>query len=93
MFSTEAGNRDPSVFDEPDRLDFHRDASRHLTFGHGIHTCLGAPLARVELQVVFSLLLERIPAMRLAVPAADIELKNDARIFGIHTLPVTWDPR
>ncbi|QDQ93021.1 cytochrome P450 [Rhodococcus sp. WB9] len=93
MFSTEAGNRDPSVFDEPDRLDFHRDASRHLTFGHGIHTCLGAPLARVELQAVFSLLLERIPAMRLAVPAADIELKNDARIFGIHKLPVTWDPR
>lgn len=91
MFSTEAGNRDPSVFDDPDRLDFHRDASRHLTFGHGIHTCLGAPLARVELQVVFSLLLERIPTMRLAVPAAEIGLKNEARIFGIHELPVTWD--
>ncbi|MGV9863015.1 cytochrome P450 [Rhodococcus koreensis] len=91
MFSTEAGNRDPSVFDEPDRLDFHRDASRHLTFGHGIHTCLGAPLARLELQVVFSILLERIPTLRLAVPAADIRLKNDARIFGVHELPVTWD--
>lgn len=91
MFSTEAGNRDPSVFDEPDRLDFHRDASRHLTFGHGIHTCLGAPLARLELQVVFSIVLERIPGLRLAVPAADIGLKNDARIFGVHELPITWD--
>lgn len=91
MFSTEAGNRDPSVFDEPDRLDFHRDASRHLTFGHGIHTCLGAPLARLELQVVYSLLLERIPSLRLAVPASDIKLKNDARIFGVHELPIMWD--
>ena len=91
MFSTEAGNRDPSVFDEPDRLDFHRDASRHLTFGHGIHTCLGAPLARLELQVVYSLLLERIPNLRLAVPASEVGLKNDARIFGVHELPVTWD--
>ncbi|WP_241383936.1 cytochrome P450 [Rhodococcus sp. CH91] len=91
MFSTEAGNRDPSVFDEPDRLDFQRDASRHLTFGHGIHTCLGAPLARLELQVVFSIVLERIPTLRLAVPADDIRLKNDARIFGVHELPITWD--
>lgn len=91
MFSTEAGNRDPEVFDEPNRLDFHRDASRHLTFGHGIHTCLGAPLARLELQVVYSLLLERIPSLRLAVPASEIGLKNDARIFGVHELPVTWD--
>ncbi|MDV7242708.1 MULTISPECIES: cytochrome P450 [Rhodococcus] len=91
MFSTEAGNRDPSVFDEPNHLDFHRDASRHLTFGHGIHTCLGAPLARLELQVVYSLLLERIPSLRLAVPASDIKLKNDARIFGVHELPIMWD--
>lgn len=91
MFSTEKGNRDPEVFSEPDTLDFHRDASRHLTFGHGIHACLGAPLARVELQAVYTLLLERLPNLRLAVPADQIEMKNDARIFGIHELPVTWD--
>lgn len=91
MFSTEKGNRDPDVFSEPDALDFHRDASRHLTFGHGIHACLGAPLARLELQVVYTLLLERLPNLRLAVPADQIEMKNDARIFGIDALPVTWD--
>lgn len=90
MFSTEAGNRDPSVFDEPDRLDFHRDASRHLTFGHGLHSCLGAPLARLELAVVFGTVLERFPDLRLAVPASEIQMKNDARIFGVHQLPVTW---
>ena len=91
MFSTEKGNRDPEVFSDPDVLDFHRDASRHLTFGHGIHACLGAPLARLELRVVYALLLERLPNLRLAVPAEQIEMKNDARIFGIHELPVTWD--
>lgn len=92
MFSTEAGNRDPEIFEDPDTLDFHRDApGRHLTFGHGIHACLGAPLARLELQVVFTLLLERLPNLRLAVDAGEVEMNNEARIFGVHSLPVTWD--
>lgn len=91
LLSTQAGNRDPEVFDEPDRLDIHRDASRHLTFGHGIHTCLGAPLARLELQVVISALLERLPSLRLAVPSEEVRVKTEARIFGLHELPLTWD--
>lgn len=91
VMATEAGNRDTAIFADPDRLDFHRDASKHLTFGHGIHTCLGAPLARLELDVVFSTLIARIPTLRLAVPAADIRIKNDARIFGAYEVPVTWD--
>lgn len=91
MFATEKGNRDADVFPDPDVMDFHRDATRHLTFGHGIHACLGAPLARLELAVVYTLLIERLPNLRLAVPASEIEMKNDARIFGIHELPVTWD--
>lgn len=91
MVSTEAGNRDPAVFEDPDRFDIHRDASRHLTFGHGIHTCLGAPLARLELDVVFTTLLERIPTLRLAVPADQVQIKGDARIRGAHSVPVTWD--
>lgn len=91
MFSSEAGNRDPKVFTDPDRLEFHRDASKHLTFGHGIHTCLGAPLARLELQIVFGSLIERLPGLRLAEDADKPGLKNDARIFGVHELLVDWD--
>lgn len=91
MLATDAGNRDPSVFEDPDRLDFHRDAGRNLSFGHGVHVCIGAPLARLELQVVFSALLDRIPTLRLAVPSSDIEVKSDNKIFGTYSLPVTWD--
>ncbi|WP_040841376.1 cytochrome P450 [Nocardia brevicatena] len=91
MLSTEAGNRDAAAFDEPDRFDIHRDAGRHLTFGHGIHTCLGAPLARLELDVVFTTLLKRLPTLRLAVPAAAVRVKYEAKILGVHELPVTWD--
>ncbi|MET7773644.1 cytochrome P450 [Nocardia sp. NPDC005366] len=90
MMSTEAANKDADVFDDPERFDIHRDASRHMTFGHGIHTCLGAPLARLELDIVFTTLLERIPTLRLAVPAAEVKVKF-ARIFGLDELPVTWD--
>ncbi|MFI9411432.1 cytochrome P450 [Nocardia gamkensis] len=90
MMSTEAANKDADVFDDPERFDIHRDAGRHMTFGHGIHTCLGAPLARLELDIVFTTLLERIPTLRLAVPAAEVKVKF-ARIFGLDELPVTWD--
>ncbi|OBA66404.1 cytochrome [Nocardia sp. 852002-20019_SCH5090214] len=90
MMSTEAANKDAGVFDDPERFDIHRDASRHMTFGHGIHTCLGAPLARLELDIVFTTLLERIPTLRLAVPAAEVKVKF-ARIFGLDELPITWD--
>lgn len=90
MMSTEAANKDADIFDDPERFDIHRDASRHMTFGHGIHTCLGAPLARLELDIVFTTLLERIPTLRLAVPAAEVKVKF-ARIFGLDELPVTWD--
>ncbi|MCX4095843.1 cytochrome P450 [Nocardia sp. alder85J] len=91
LFATEAGNRDATVFSAPDEFDIRRNADRHLTFGHGLHVCLGAPLARLELQVVYSALLERIPTLRLAVPAADIRIRSDTKILGTHELPVTWD--
>ena len=62
-----AANRDPSVFDEPDRLDVARaNASRHLTFGGGIHYCLGAPLARLESRIALEVLLERFGRIELA---------------------------
>jgi len=60
-----AANRDPEQFPEPDRLDITRDPNRHVAFGHGIHSCLGGPLARVEGQIAISTILERFPEMRL----------------------------
>ncbi|MET9633739.1 cytochrome P450 [Lentzea sp. NPDC006480] len=85
-----AGNRDESVFPDPDRIDLKREATAHLTFGYGVHQCLGQQLARVELQEVFARLHQRIPTLRLAVPFEDIEFKNDALVYGVRALPVTW---
>ena len=86
-----AGNRDESVFPDPDRIDLQRGATAHLAFGYGVHQCLGQQLARVELQEVFARLHQRIPTLRLAVPFEDIEFKNDALVYGVRSLPVTWD--
>ncbi|WP_189154922.1 cytochrome P450 [Lentzea pudingi] len=86
-----AGNRDESVFPDPDRIDLRRGATAHLAFGYGIHQCLGQQLARVELQEVFVRLHQRIPTLRLAVPFEDVEFKNDALVYGVRALPVTWD--
>ncbi|MFN0301826.1 MAG: cytochrome P450 [Burkholderiales bacterium] len=83
-------NRDESVFPNPDAVDFERDASAQLAFGYGIHQCLGQMLARYELHILFAVLLRRLPALRLAVPLADIRFKHDMQIYGIHNLPVTW---
>jgi cytochrome P450 len=85
-----AANHDESVFDDPDRFDITRRAASHLTFGRGRHYCLGAPLARIELQAVFSQLIPRFPAMRLAVPAGELRLNNDVLAGGLAELPVSW---
>ncbi|MFA5710874.1 cytochrome P450 [Mycolicibacterium sp.] len=90
MVAMDAANRDPKVFDDPNTLNIRRDARSHIAFGYGIHVCLGAPLARVELQVVINALLQRIPTLKVAVPAEEVEVKSDARIFGLKALPVTW---
>jgi cytochrome P450 len=84
----EIGNRDPEVFTDPDRLDLTRDARRHV--GFGVHQCLGQPLARMELQVVYSTLYKRIPTLKLAAPIEDVRFKTDAFIYGVHALPVSW---
>ncbi|MES5819997.1 cytochrome P450 [Streptomyces sp. RG80] len=86
----EIGNRDPEVFEDPDRLDLTRDARRHVAFGFGIHQCLGQPLARMELQVVYGTLYKRIPTLKLACDLQDVKFKHDAFIYGVHELPVAW---
>ncbi|MGW0810014.1 cytochrome P450 [Nonomuraea sp. NPDC002799] len=84
-------NRDPAVFEDPDALRPGRpEARRHLAFGHGVHQCLGQQLARIELRIGYRALFERFPGLRLAVPAAEVPLKEDASVYGVERLPVTW---
>ncbi|MFI6791361.1 cytochrome P450 [Nonomuraea sp. NPDC050383] len=85
-----AGNRDPEVFADPDAFDIERDARSHLAFGYGPHQCLGQNLARVELEIVFNTLFRRVPGLRLAVPAEQLSFKDEATVYGMHELPVTW---
>lgn len=74
------GNRDPEVFADPDRLDITRDARRHVAFGFGVHQCLGQPLARLELQVVYGTLYRRLPGLRLATDRDRIPFKHDGSV-------------
>jgi pentalenolactone synthase len=86
-----AANHDPAVFTEPDRVDISRKAAAHLTFGHGLRYCIGAPLARMELQAVFSQLIQRFPTMRLAMPVENLAIRRDVLTGGLTALPVTWN--
>jgi cytochrome P450 len=90
IISLLAANRDPQRFEDPDTLDLHRTARGHLSFGHGIHQCLGQQLARIEMRAGFAGLLRRFPTLQLAVPAGDVRLRTDMNIYGVHELPVTW---
>jgi cytochrome P450 len=83
-------NRDPRVFDDPDRLDITREARPHVRFGHGPHHCLGAPLARLDIQVGLTALLDRFPNLRLAVAEDELEWKTGLAIRGPVALPITW---
>ncbi|WP_280475364.1 cytochrome P450 [Nocardia asiatica] len=85
-----AANRDPQRFDNPDTLDIHRTARGHLSFGHGVHQCLGQQLARIEMRAGFAGLLRRFPTLALAIPAGEVRLRTDMNIYGVHELPVTW---
>jgi cytochrome P450 len=81
-----SANRDPARFAEPDRLDLRRTDNAHLSFGAGVHFCLGAPLARVELQESYSAVLNRVPGIALA---QEPEWSPGYIIRGLETLPVT----
>ncbi|MFB6539260.1 cytochrome P450 [Streptomyces noursei] len=85
-----AANHDPRRFEHPDTLDVHRKARGHLSFGHGVHQCLGQQLARVEMRAGFAGLLRRFPTLELAIPANEVKLRTDMNIYGVHELPVTW---
>jgi cytochrome P450 len=85
--SLAAANHDPEVVADPDTLDISRASSPHLAFGHGIHHCLGAPLARIEMRVAFPALFRRFPTLRLD---GEPEFRHRTLIYGLHRLPLTW---
>ncbi|WP_214322846.1 cytochrome P450 [Nonomuraea sediminis] len=86
-----AANRDPHQFAHPDELDLAREPSQHVSFGHGVHQCLGQQLARVEMHVAFPALLRRFRGLRLAVAPEQVPMRDDMFIYGVHALPLTWD--
>ncbi|MFJ4199220.1 cytochrome P450 [Streptomyces sviceus] len=86
--SPSAANRDPARFPDPDRLDLDRDASGHLSLGHGIHYCLGAPLARAETEIALAALLERFPDLALADPTP--RWRTSLRARGLLALRVSY---
>ncbi|WP_017557426.1 cytochrome P450 [Nocardiopsis baichengensis] len=91
--SVAAANRDPERFDDPDRLDLRRRAGGHLSFGHGVHQCLGQQLARVEMRTALPALLQRFPDLRLAVPPEEVPMRDRSDIYGVERLPVAWGPQ
>jgi RND superfamily putative drug exporter len=88
VIALSSANQDPSRYADPGRLDLGRDSSGHLAFGHGIHYCLGAPLARLEAEIAFGALLERFGSMRLAVAAESLRWRPSTLIHGLEALPV-----
>jgi cytochrome P450 len=90
IFDTGAANHDPAAITDPDRFDPGRDNHRHLAFGHGQRYCIGAPLARIELQVVFTALTSRFPDLRLATDPRQLTVDTDTLTRSLARLPVTW---
>jgi cytochrome P450 len=88
--SLPSGNRDPDVIDSPEVLDIRRGAIGHLAFGHGVHHCLGAPLARMEMRIAFPALLRRFPNLALAEDFSDVQFRSFHFIYGLRSLEVTW---
>ena len=83
-----SANHDPDQYPDPDRLDLGRDTSGHVAFGHGIHHCLGAPLARMEAAVALGALLARFPGLSLATPPQELRWRPVSLMNGLESLPV-----
>ena len=83
-----SANRDETVFENADSLDVAREDNRHLSFGFGIHFCLGAPLARLEAQIAIKTLLNRMPDLRLKGPVESLRWRPSLILRGLEELPV-----
>lgn len=90
VYSLASANQDETVFEDADGVVLDREPNQHLAFGQGPHFCLGAPLARAELQCALEALTSRLPGLRLAVPADELAWHRDMLVRGLVELPVTW---
>jgi cytochrome P450 monooxygenase len=85
-----AANYDDTVFERPTDFDPERSARHHVAFGHGVHQCLGQNLVRIEMEIAFRTLFERVPTLSIAEPPEGLPYKYDGVLFGLHSLPVRW---
>jgi cytochrome P450 len=92
LVALSGANRDPARFGNPEGLDLRRDSSGHLAFGHGIHYCVGAPLARLEAEIAFTGLLDRFARLELAVPPESLRWRPSTLIHGLESLPMRLTP-
>ncbi|MDF5758546.1 cytochrome P450 [Spongiactinospora sp. TRM90649] len=90
LCSLAAANRDAALGEEMDTVRPGREVAPHLAFGHGIHHCIGAPLARMEMKIAYPALLRRFPGLRLAVPESEIPYRGISIVYGVDALPVAW---
>jgi len=87
LFLVGAANRDDRRYDDPDRFDIHRNIGQHLTFGYGVHFCLGASLARLETRIAFDELLNRFP--EYGIDESGVERMRSSNVRGLAKLPIT----
>ena len=87
-----SANRDERQFQCPAQFDIDRDQIRHLAFGHGIHFCLGAPLARLEARIALEAILSRLPGLEIT-PEPPLERMDSTIIYGLKSLPASWQVR
>ena len=85
-----SANRDETVFKTGEKLDITREPNKHLSFGQGIHFCVGAPLARLEAQIAINTLLQRIPDLHLSVAAESLRWRPSMILRGLETLPTSF---
>ncbi|AHH19496.1 cytochrome P450 [Nocardia nova SH22a] len=90
LLNTDAANRDESVYTDPREFRTDRKPNAHLTFGHGMHVCIGAGLARTELRIVFPALFHRFPGLRLGAGLDELEIQSHRVTGGVDRVPVLW---
>lgn len=90
VVSIPMANRDEARYADPDRFDITREPTAALAFGYGLHHCVAAPMARMELQIAFPALLRRFPTLRLAVPLEEVPVRKSNATHGVDALPVAW---
>jgi cytochrome P450 len=90
LCSLTGANRDPALGPDMDTVVPGRKVASHLAFGHGLHRCVGAPLAQMELRIALPALLRRFPDLRLAVPFEEIPFRKISIVYGVDSLPVAW---